>query len=71
MKATVTNMEKKTIPFPKLMQSNRGKIVFFSGPCVGILLHNAQSPNLVWNFSDDWNMDAFFDFEGSITLSND
>jgi hypothetical protein len=72
MQSSVKYLKKKSSrPFPKLMHSNCGKIVYFSGSGIGILLYNSTYKSLEWDFSDAWDMDVFFDFEGSITLSND
>jgi hypothetical protein len=63
-------------PFPKLMISTKNTIVFMleeSGKGIA-LTKNGRTP--IGDFAgftskDNWSMELFKDFEGTITLSND
>ena len=70
MKAVVNEIEKKETDFPKLMKTDEDTIVLFHSPEKGIVI---SSPG-VWNvgsYNGSWNMEAFSDLKGSVTLSND
>jgi len=74
MKVEVINKvdykEEKT--FPKLMATEKGKVVLFYEHAKGVLLaQDANKKQPVGHYSSSWYMGAFADFEGSITLSND
>lgn len=73
MKVTVNNTTPtQEKPFPKLMCTSDGYVVFFLQKNEGICLQKAASScDKVGNYSEGWNMDGFTDFNGSITLSND
>ena len=61
---------KKEIPFPKLMCSTHGKIVYFKSPKEGVLLYDPNNTKTKWDYSEIWAPEKFVDFEGTITLSN-
>lgn len=52
------------LPFPKLMISEGGSLVFFENPECGFRLDNKQ------HYARNWNMAYFIDFEGEVTLKN-
>lgn len=56
-------------PFPKLMISKDGDLVLFESEQKGMYLKgtNYEKPH----YCNNWHMNNFKDFEGSITLSND
>lgn len=74
MKSEVNNPVKvnKEIEYPCLMQSKQ-HIVLFTDENVGTCIWCSE---YVWDddigyWTNDWRMDDFFQFNGSITLSND
>lgn len=73
MKVEVNELDKKQIKaFPKLMGTKNGYIVLFSKPEKGVCLKKPESTaDIIGSYYDEWNMDYFEDFNGSITLSND
>lgn len=75
IKSVIDNKEvKKELPFPKLMIADCGKVVLFSEKERGVTVlsgkNNFESDE-VGHISNEWNMVAFKDFHGSITLSNE
>ena len=72
MKTTVIPEEtKKELPFPKLMIAEDGEIVLFSEEKVGVIVNTKiNSFYQIGEYSDDWHMNSFKDFYGSITMSN-
>jgi hypothetical protein len=80
MKAIVNNDNENTRrPFPKLMISDAtpgdpmDRIVLFTAPREGtsIIAGHGGADVAIGYFSQSWEMRAFRDFEGSVTLSND
>jgi len=68
------NKPKQDKPFPKLMISKFGSVVFFRRPTYGFLLAICKDDNQEQELAQNpegWIMEHFTDFEGSITLSND
>lgn len=73
MKTTVIPEEtKKELPFPKLMIAEDGKIVLFFSDKVGTVidLGDNNSGDRIGEYSNDWHMNSFQDFYGSIIMSN-
>lgn len=60
---------KKEKDFPKLMISQRGVIVLFTDKNTGICLYDGS--NTVRGISSSWDIAAFQDFKGEITIKND
>ena len=59
-------------PFPKLMSTKNGYVVFFVEDGKGLCLAIPSGfQDKIGDFDEAWNMAGFTDFEGSITLSND
>lgn len=55
--------------FPKLMVANNGEVVLFESYKSGTVLKGVD-----WktgHYSNNWSMNEFSDFNGSITLSNE
>lgn len=73
MKSKLTDEKICTsLPYPKLMiTKTSGCIVLFHEEEKGVCLQKGDTQNIVGNHSSIWNMHAFEDFTGSITLSND
>jgi hypothetical protein len=74
MKAVIDRMGRFS-SFPKLMESNDGRIVLMlEATGKGVRIDNKED-NLGdyagFDESDKWSMEEFEDFEGSITLSNE
>ena len=68
----IYNDEKKEKPFPKLMITDGGTLVYFKSPCVGqCLANNAGGDSSSGDISYSWLMGTFKDFNGKITLEND
>lgn len=63
-------------PFPKLMQSNNGILIFAlsateeGGHLAGVVIRSFEERYDCGYFSDKWNALIFHDYEGSITLEN-
>jgi len=56
--------------YPKIMKSkNSGLVVLFSKSELGTVILGNELHDC-GEFSDDWDMSSFTDFDGSITLSN-
>ena len=76
MKSKVKNkkVEQAEKPFPKLMISEilTTTIVLFSKQGLGVVVNQSPSTSIkLGDFSEVWSMDAFKDFDGKVTLSND
>ena len=72
MSVKVTIGESKTQeakPFPKLMKTDGGRIVFMISSTNGFQLNNAVGEDP--HFYTRWNMGNFTDFNEPITLQND
>ena len=72
MKSEVKPVEKKSDkPFPKLMQSKKtGEVLLFNDYGDGMCITKGKRYFLS-QYSRNWSMDEFTDFEGTVTLSND
>jgi hypothetical protein len=71
MKYKITNAPQDTeLPYPKLMKSENGKIVLMTVRGVGMVLSDSQGYSKAGTYSDDWKMENFSDFHGTIALSN-
>ena len=69
MKIEVNQYTPKEKPFPKLMcHKATGMIVLFSCPSKGTVIANQPHYREVGDHVDNWNMPAFMDFEGEITI---
>lgn len=71
MKSIITTNNVTTTPFPKLMITDDGMIVYFKQDSYGQVIHQGKG---LWEegcISGGWDMDSFHDFPGSVTLSND
>ena len=53
-------------PFPKLMISDSGIIVYFTSNRCGIALND----ELLTDYSEEWNMQFFTDYNEPVTLQN-
>lgn len=59
-------------PFPKLMKSNCGSIVLFKEDRTGVLIAAPEYQNIKqWQYSSQWNMEIFTDYNEPITIQND
>lgn len=59
-------------PFPKLMISESGTIVLFQESDKGVCLKDGcLTFKKVGQYTNDWSMHYFTDFDGKVTLSND
>lgn len=57
-------------PFPKLMISKDGSIIFFQRESLGICLQ-ASNNSFFSEVSHIWDMELFQDFDGKVELEND
>lgn len=64
----VNQLNKNELPFPKLMKTKRGSIVYFTEPKCGFALTYASGEP---HWHQGWVMDDFEDLTESITLSNE
>lgn len=70
MKSIVNQKEEvKEKGFPKLMISGCGTVVLFTSNTYGSQVSNDDG--FIGTYSSGWNMSAFKDFNGTVTLSND
>ncbi len=71
MKSIVSNIvSKKELPFPKLMISDESRIVLFTTPRAGTILHDATGLHAAGYVSTEWSQQYFSDFTGEIVISN-
>ena len=68
MKVRVISTDEKPV-FPCLMQHGRGIIVLFHSERCGLVVKNNHDP--IGEYREDWIMDSFEPFHGSVTLEND
>jgi hypothetical protein len=72
MQVRVNNLnKKKERPYPKLMIASDNQIVLFFKHEHGIVIDIGGGYSEIGYYTNDWDMCAFSDFEGSITISND
>ena len=70
MKITIDEKPAKPAPeYPRLMMTERGNIVWFFKPKHGMTVKNDNYGE--GYYSDNWSMDLFTPFNGSVTMSND
>lgn len=75
IKVTIGESKPQEKPFPKLMIyiKTQKLVVLFAGQQVGTVVW-ADSDNPDWavgDYDNDWDIERFTDFNGSITLQND
>ena len=70
MKVEVKTQNKsKSLPFPKLMKLNDSDlIVLFTGKNKGIVINSIDNFR-IGTYAEDWIIDSFTDFKGSITIT--
>lgn len=61
--------DKEEKPFPKLMISTSGTIVFFEKSKIGMVVYGSVYSKIA-EYSEDWGMGLFKDYEGDVCLSN-
>ena len=66
-----TNQNSRSLEYPKLMISEKETIVLFNCHAVGIVLLEGFSTYEIGFYSNTWDMNAFTDFTGLITLQNE
>lgn len=65
-----TNQQSRSLPYPKLMISEKKTIVLFQNSSTGIVLLEGLSTYEIGFHSNTWDITAFIDFTGLITLQN-
>ena len=72
IKVTVSEQKPQSEkPFPKLMISKKGTIIFFHKPKYGFVIQAGEnSKNTIESDPKDWAMELFTDFNETITLQN-
>jgi len=72
MKVVVKDKGSVAIPFPKLMLSINGSVVYMAEAGRGVILLRGKSSLLSDGcMSDNFTMDNFTDFVGTVELSNE
>jgi hypothetical protein len=72
IQATInTNQNSKSLPYPKLMISEKGTIVLFQNRAIGVVLLEGFSNYKIGHHSFTWDMNSFSDYYEAITLQND
>ena len=66
-----TNQNSRSLPYPKLMISDKGTIVLFSDRAKGMVLLEGNSTYILASYSNTWDMNAFSDYYEAITLQNE
>ena len=56
--------------FPKLMIAGAGVVVLFNRDCEGTVV-GGEEYETIGHYSTGWDMEAFKDYEGEITLRNE
>ena len=70
MKVEVKPQNKsKSLPFPKLMTNANGTVVLFKKDECGTILKSAVSSDANGTYREDFDMELFIDFKGSITIT--
>ena len=69
--AILTNQNSRSLPYPKLMISEKETIVLFQDCSIGIVLFEGFSTYEIGFYSNTWDITAFTDFNASITLQNE
>jgi hypothetical protein len=66
-----TNQNSRSLPYPKLMISDKGTIVLFSNRATGVVLLQGSSSYKIGFHSFAWDLTAFSDYYEAITLQNE
>jgi hypothetical protein len=66
-----TNQNSRSLPYPKLMISEKGTIVLFSDRSIGVVLLEGLSNYKIGHHHFTWDYTAFSDYYGAITLQNE
>lgn len=69
--AELTNVKGNVLPFPKLMVSSNGLVVFMVADKSGTVVYRGNSPHRIGFSSGIWAMDEFTDFDGTVSLTNE
>jgi hypothetical protein len=69
MKSIIEKSTKKPFRYPCILQSGES-IVLFKAPNEGTLLRDSGNCK-AGEYREDWAMHFFYEFDGTITLSND
>ena len=64
----LTNQNSRSLPYPKLMISDKGTIVLFRDHAIGIVLLKGNSPYELGYYSNTWDFTNFSDYYEAITL---
>ncbi len=64
-----TNQKSRSLPYPKLMVSEKGTIVLFESSETGVVLKGNDFYKLGF-YSQSFDMNVFSDFNEAITLQN-
>jgi len=56
--------------FPKLMISCKNTIVLFEAEYTGVVVLQGQADQYIGDYSENWNMNIFTNFNGKVELSN-
>ncbi len=71
MQSILTPANKAHRGFPKLMQDPRtGMVVLFTEPGRGMVVHRGNGYSIGVYLDGQWKMGGFFDYTGTVTLSN-
>lgn len=71
IQTVVTTVAPSEIDYPKLMRTKEGLIVLFTKWGGGIVIVPKAEVHYIGFISQDWYMDDFKDFTGTITLQNE
>jgi hypothetical protein len=73
MKSKIVKVEsKKVLNFPKLMiLTDMSRIVLFSQEGIGLVVWDKCFKKTIGDYSNNWAMRVFRDFEGTVKLSNE
>ena len=72
MEVTVSNVGRAERKYPWIGIAEGGELVLFVGDSEGVAVDNGpREGDEVGHYSSTWRMDAFTEFKGSVTLSND
>ena len=66
-----TNQNSRSLPYPKLMISEKGTIVLFSDKSIGVVLLEGITNYKIGHHSFSWDMNSFSDYYEAITLQNE
>jgi hypothetical protein len=72
VKTTINNNQNsRSLPYPKLMISDKGTIVLFSDRAIGVVLLEGFSNYKIGEHHFTWDTTAFSDYYEAITLQNE